>query len=409
MLLSRLAYRSLWRNRRRTLLTMTAIGFATALVVLTLSVYEGIFQDLIEGATAYQGQIRVTAPGYFENPSLDLTVPQDSNRQVILESRGIRGAAGRVRGYALLSYGEGDSSHTQPTELLGIHPVEERGVSAFENRVIMGKFLSGPGTKEIVLGKGLARSLEAVVGGEIVVMGQDVYGSVAADILRVAGIVDTGDPLRDVSLALVGRETLQNILVLEGNVHEYAVSIGNPSRAAESAAEVRRRLPRLDVRPWNVFLPQLNDILQISSISRFIFALIFYFAVILVTVNTLYMSLLERMREFAVMAAVGLRPIRLSLMILLEGLFMSGMAGIAGGAAGVLASVCLQQHPVDLSSLMPSISYAESTIQPRLRGYVTADTVLVPVLMIVMLGSIVSLFPAWRLHRLRPVNILREV
>lgn len=273
MLLTRLAYRCLWRNRRRTLLTMSAIGFATALVVLTLSVYEGIFQDLIEGATAYQGQIRATAPGYFDNPSLDLTAPMDSLRQAILSVRKVRGAAGRVRGYALLSYGEGDSSHTQPTELLGIDPVEERGVSVFAGRVIRGKFLSGPGTKEIVLGKGLARSLEATLGGEIVVMGQDIYGSVAADILHVAGIVDTGDPLRDISLALVGRSTLQNLLVVGDNVHEYAVSIRNPSRAAETAAELHRLLPRLDVRPWNMFLPQLNDMLQISRISQYIFSL----------------------------------------------------------------------------------------------------------------------------------------
>ena len=216
MLLLKLAYRSLWRNRRRTLLTMTAMGVATALIVLTLAVYEGMFRDMIESATAYQGQIRITAEGYFEDPDMDLTIPQDTIRQTILAYPGVRGAAGRVRGFALLSYGEGDSSHTQAAELLGIDPAEEQGVSEFADRVIAGKISFRAEYQGDRAGRGLARSLEAEIGGEIVAMGQDAYGSVAADIFRVAGIVDTGDPVRDVSLALVGRQTLQNMLALDG-------------------------------------------------------------------------------------------------------------------------------------------------------------------------------------------------
>lgn len=409
MLLLKLGYRSLWRNRRRTLLTMTAMGVATALIVLTLAVYEGMFRDMIESATAYQGQIRITAEGYFENPEADLTIPADTLRHTLLTFPGVLGAAGRVRGSALLSYGAGDSSHTQAAEILGIDPDEERRVSEFAWRIVEGRFLSGTGVKEIVLGGGLARSLDARVGGEVIVMGQDVFGSVAADIFLVAGIMDTGDPVRDISLALTGRMTLQKMLALDGQLHEWAIRLRSPLKALDVAERLQAELPGYDVRSWYRFLPQLSQMIEVSNVSRFILALIFYFAVVLVTVNTMYMALFERMREFAVMSAIGLRPVRLSLMIVLEALLMSGIAGVLGGAAGSGLSYILYSHPIDISAFMPSVTFAETTLQPRIRAVLAPAVVFIPVLMVIMLGSLVALFPAWRLKRFRPVEVLREV
>ena len=122
----------------------------------------------------------------------------------------MKGMSGRVKGFALLSYGSGDSSRSQPAELLGIDPDNENQVSTLSRKVLAGSFITSPSAKEIVLGKGLALSLGAKPGGEIVAMGQDMYGSVAADIFHIAGIIDTGDPVRDTSLALVGLGALGN-------------------------------------------------------------------------------------------------------------------------------------------------------------------------------------------------------
>jgi len=409
MFLVRLCWRNLWRNRRRTLLTMSAMGCATAIVVLTLSVHGGMFQDMIEGATMYQGQVRILAKGYFENPRTDLTIPADDLHVSLLGEPDVKGVAGRVRTFALLSYGEGDSSSTQPAEILGINPGEEKGVSGFDRRVVRGRFLSAGDTKDIVLGRSLALRLDVKPGVQVVAMGQDVFGSVAADVFRVVGIIDTGDPLRDSSLALVGRKTLQEMLVLDGRLHECAVYLKRPGNAGDFSERLAQRLGDIDVMPWNRFLPQLNDLVDLTRVTWFIYSFIFYFAVILVTMNTMYMALLERMHEFAVMNALGLRPGRLSAMVVLEALFMSSIAAAAGGVAGSLAGLYLQGHPIDLSGLAGSITYAESTIQPRIRAWMTPAIVLVPMCMLVLFGVLVALFPAWRLRRIRPVVVLREV
>ncbi len=405
----RLCWRNLWRNRRRTLLTMSAMGCATALVVLTLAVYDGMFRDMIDQATLYMGQVRITAPGYTENPRADTFIPENGLRARMLGERGVKGVAGRVRGFALLSCGEGDSSSAQPAEILGLDPVEERDVSSYERRVVAGRFLDGPDSKGMVLGKGLARSLNAAVGSEVVAMGQDAYGSVAAEVFTVCGIVDTGDPLRDVATAVAGRRTVQRMLAMEGNVHEWAVSMESSAEAAQFAEKLAPGYQSLEILPWNRFLPQLNDIIGLTRVIRFIYAVIFYFAVVLVTVNTMYMALLERMREFAVMNALGLRPRRLSIIVVVEGLIMSCLASIMGSMAGTAASLWLSSHPIDLGGFTDSITYAETSIRPRIGAWVTPDIIVIPVCVLVIAGFIVSLFPAKRLAGMRAVEVLREV
>jgi ABC-type antimicrobial peptide transport system permease subunit len=142
---------------------------------------------------------------------------------------------------------------------------------------------------------------------------------------------------------------------------------------------------------------------------RYIFVLIFYFAVILVAANTMYMMFFERLREFGIMGAVGLRIRKLSLMIIIEGFLISGIAGVVGGIAGSLMSLYMNGHPVDLSMFLSEISYAGTAFQPRLRCYLALNNIVMPVLMITVLGMIVALFPAWRLKRLHPVDVLKEV
>ncbi|MBN1294806.1 MAG: ABC transporter permease [Candidatus Latescibacteria bacterium] len=410
MLIFKLGYRNLWRNRRRTMLTMSAIGVSTALVVLMFGIYDGMLWDMIETATdLYHGHVKITARGYLDERKMNLTMEEYGYSEQIRNDPGIKGIAGRIRGFALLSTGEEGSNQTQPAELFGIDPVEERTVTRLDSHVLEGSFISGPESKDILLGKGLAKRLEANVGDEIVAMGQGSDGSIAADIFYVSGIVETADPFRDTSLAIVGRKTLQNMLVLEGGIHEWAISLKKPIKAQEWAQAWQSQLSDVDVTPWNQFLPQMGQLVDIWDIFEYIFALIFYFAVILVAANTMYMAFFERMREFGIMGAVGMKLRKLSLMIVLEGLLMSGLAGIIGGAAGVLFSLYIYAHPVDLSAFFEPITYGDTAFQPRLRCYIEISNMVFPVVMITVLGVLVAIFPAMKLRRLRPVEVLREV
>lgn len=410
MLLLKLGYRNLWRNRRRTALTMSAMALATALLILTLGIYDGMLWDMVDGATElYHGHVKIAAEGYLDKRQIYQTIPEDGLREKILKEQKVIGVAGRVRGFALLSSGEGNESRTQPAELFGIDPAEERTVTVLDKHVKEGAFIDRPDGNGIVLGAGLAKLLEAGTGSEIVAMGQGADGSIAAEIFIVAGIVDTGDPVRDSMFAVVGRSTLQEMLVLEGRLHELSVALTSSLDADEWASCVSVEYPDVEVSPLMKFLPQIGQIIEMWGTMKFIFALIFYFAVILVSANTMYMSLLERLREFGIMAAIGLRQRLLSRMVLLEGFLMSGLAGLLGGAVGIALSFYFKNHYIDLSAFMNEISYAETVLQPRLRTYPAMSNMLMPIVVITLLGVIVAMFPARKLKKYRPVDVLREV
>jgi len=410
MLLVKLGYRNLWRNRRRTLLTMLATSVATALLILTLGIYDGMLWDMVEGATElYHGHVKITAPGYLDNYQIYQTIPDDGLRNEIMADPRVVGAAGRVRGYALLSYARGEDSRTNPAELFGIDPEAERTVTVLHEHVTEGSFIDDSSGNQMLLGKGLAKLLDAAVGGEVVAMGQGADGSIAAEIFTVAGIIDTNDPGRDSMLAVVGKKKLQTMFVLEGRIHELSIALRRSLEAESWAERHAGMFGDLEVTPWNTFLPQIGQILEVWGTMKLVFALIFYFAVVLVSANTMYMALLERMREFGIMAAIGLRQRLLSRLVVLEGFIMSGIAGIAGGIVGIAFSFYFRDHYIDLSRFISQITYAETVLQPRLRTYPALGNMLMPVVVIVVLGVIVALFPARRLRRHKPVDVLREV
>ncbi|MBI4679198.1 MAG: ABC transporter permease [Elusimicrobia bacterium] len=224
---------------------------------------------------------------------------------------------------------------------------------------------------------------------------------------RVVGILDSGDKLRDGTLALVGMRDLQEMLALEGKVHEWVLKLKEPLEAKAWAGRVSGA-GGVKVSPWNRFLPQMSDMLQMVGFIRVLYAVIFYFAVVLVSTNTIYMALLERVREFAVMGALGLKPSRLAALVILEALILSIGAALAGGAVGILATLHFERHPLDFRSTVTSITWAGATLQPVYRTAFSWENVLFPVAVTAVIGIVVALLPAWRLARARPVEILRE-
>lgn len=409
-LLLRLSFRNLWRNQRRTLLTMSAMALATALLIVTMGLTSGAMDDSVQSATGlYHGHAKITAPGYLDGRDIARNLGEDALPSEIATDRHVLGAAGRVRAFALLSAGSEEDALTQPAELLGVSASEEEAVSALSRRIVSGKSLEGSGSTGMLLGTALAKRLEAKLGSEVVAMGQAADGSVAAEVFTVSGLVDTGDVMLNGSLALVDRATLQRLTALDGRMHEWVLKLDNPVHAREWTARMQALAPEAELTPWQRILPTIAQMLDASGANKAVTAMIFYFAVVLVTVNTMYMAQLERMREFAVMGAIGLKPRRLMSLIVLEGTMMSAIAAIVGGLAGTALSFYLKDHPVAMAKSSEAISFSGATMSTALRTLPTWDTLILPVLLMMLLGGLISFFPAWKLGRLRPVDALREV
>ncbi|MBF0409089.1 MAG: ABC transporter permease [Candidatus Riflebacteria bacterium] len=389
---------------------MSAMIIANALLIFVLSMNAGMIWDIIGNATeVIQGHITVSSKGYLDHPTINSTIVQSSDvRNRILSSNEVKGVCGRVSCFALLSHGQDENCRTMPAEVLGIEPSEEMNISRISRSVTEGKFISDSSAKEIVLGKGLAQNLNAAVGGEIVLMGQAADGSIAAELFRITGIFDTGDSIRDSSLAVSGRKTVQEVFCLENRVHTWNIFLNYPLKAKPISEMLRKVFPDEEITPWQKLLPQIAEILQFFLAIQIIAMAIFYMAVFLVSSNTMYMAFLERVREFAIMSAIGLSPRRLSILLLTEGLILSTISAFIGTSSGIIISLYIQRFPINLDMFFTTLAYCGSTIQPRIVCLLTPDLIFMPFITMILLGPVITLFPVIKLSGVRPVDALRE-
>lgn len=409
-MLLRLAWRNLWRNRRRTQLTMGGMVLATSLLIFTLAMYDGMLWDMIENVTEVMtGHVVIAQRGWLERPDLHLTIDA-AGEQRLGGLPGIRGICGRLTAFALLSCGPELNARTHPGQMVGIDPAVEIRVSRLARCVTQGRFLKAADGMDVVLGADLARRLEAVPGSELIVVGQAADGSMVTEVMRIVGIVDTGDQMRDGTLVLVGLETMRRIFCLEGRLHSLHVFLDDPlaARAAAAGLSAAGMGKDLEASPWQKLQPQLSQVFSIWLGMQIFTMGFYYFAIVLITFSTMYMSFLERFREFGMLRAIGLKPWRLALLILLEGGLMSALAGILGMGLGLLLGWWISVAPIDLGWFAPPVSWGGTTFVPRVRGVLSVVNVLMPGAVMMLLGAAVACFPAWRLLFLRPVEALRE-
>ena len=254
---------------------------------------------------------------------------------------------------------------------------------------------------------GLQKHLRCEVGDTLSVLGQAADGSLLAENLPVLGILDVGNPLLNGRLVVLSLPTLQRLLNLPHRVHVWVLRLQNPF-LARSWAQTWTSTD-MEFHPWTDFLPAMGDILGLWRVGEWITALIFYFAVVLITLNTLYMMFFERIPEFAVLQAVGMKGRALSWMILKEAFLLSVLAAFTGGLAGGLLSLWFSAHPLDFSRWVEPVSYGGTVIRPQFRPLATPVSVGLPVLLLILEGTLVALFPARKLRNLEITKILREV
>lgn len=401
-----LAFRNLWRNRRRTLLTLSAMVVSAALLILALGVFSGMFRDMLASATEqYYGHLVLTSPDYQLRRDLFSHMPAEFADIPVLNAAEITGRSPRLRSFGLLS--GRDSS--QPVELLGILPERERQVTTLQDKLTSGQYLSRSDSNGALIGQGLARKLRVSPGDELVFVTQAADGSIGNDLLVISGIFATGDSRHDNNLVLAPLAWLQQVLVLPGRIHEVAMVVAEPLAAASLADRLNPLLPEeLEIFDWGDLLPEMREVIAAYGVSRMIIVTILYLATGLGILNTFFMSVMERTREFGILMAQGMRPWAIRWLVLLETLLLGGIALAVGLLCGALMTLYMQQIGIDLSGHITPVTYAGGTILPRLHAVFEPGNFLVPAGMLLLVSLCAGFLPANRAARLDPVVAVRE-
>lgn len=406
-MLFQLAARNLWRNRRRSLLTLTAMVVSSSLLILSLGIYSGMIEDMLASATEqYHGHLVVSVRGYQQDRELFAHFSPDKQLMARLaDGSGTLAISPRLRSFGLLSHAQ----NTQPIEVLGIRPELESAVTTLQQKLIAGRYLDYALPGGALIGQGLAKKLGVKPGDELVFITQAADGSIGNDLLQVAGIFATGATGRDNGLALVHLPWLQQVIALPGEVHELSLRLEDPLQAAALASRMNRTLPtELEAIGWDGLLPEMAEAIATYDVSRLIMCIILYFAAGLGVLNTFFMSVMERTREFGIIMAMGMKPWRVRAMVLLESLLLGGISLVVGLALGLLMSLYMRDVGIDLSAHITPVTYAGGTILPRLRAVLDPPNFYIPAQLLLLICLVAGIFPANRAARLNPAAAIRE-
>ena len=406
----RMAFRNVGRNKRRTALTVAAAVFAVVLVVHMISLTTGLHERMIEdNVRMHTGHLQLTGAGYLEDRTLERFVEWTPELAAALDATsGVRAAAPRVNGFALLSNG----SASQGVALLGVDPAREGGVSTWPARVARGEFLGG-GAREILLGERLAEALGVDLGGEVLVYTVAYTLENAYELFTVRGVIRAPDATLDRSLALISLADAQALFVYEGRVSEVALLAEDADRLTETRAAVvaqaaaHSREP-LDVNPWPIVMPDLAQLLAIDNVQNYSMLGILVVVVGFVLLLTILMSVLERQRELGVLLALGMAPRTIFGLVYAESLLLSGLGLALGLALALPAAAIMARHPIRIGGAAAEMS-AQFGMEPVIVWQLDGWNPLITVALMVALACLAALYPAAKAASARPVDALRSL
>lgn len=403
----RLAWRNVWRHRRRTWITASAMAVGIALCLGTLALQDGMFAQMFDALVRRQlGHAQIHAPAFPKQRALEETLPEGSELlDEVARVPTVAAAAGRVYGFALLGVGEESAG----AQIIGIDPARERRLTEIDRYVVKGRYLEEGDRGSILLGEGLRERLGAGVGDEVVAVTQAADGSLGNELYRVVGVFRSGASQVDRSGAYLTLEDAQALFAIEDQLHEIALLARDADAIDAMVADVRRALADEDVlvRAWDEVSPTFAQVLGIRDIAAWIVAAIVLGVAALGVLNTMLMSVFERTRELGVLIALGLKPGRVLSLILTETLLLALLGVALGALLGGLLDLYLVVFGVDLGR-GADLQYLGVAFDPVIYGVVTPSSVIIPTVMVLLVALLAALWPAARAARLEPVVAMRQ-
>lgn len=409
--LLRIAWSNLWRNPRRTAITVSGLALGVIMLAFSDSLMAGIRRDLIEqGTRLLLGHVQIHARNYRPDRSIFDTIPGDGPglAKRLRQEPDVLGAAPRAIGYGLISAGENSAG----ADLLGVVPELEAAVSTLSGYIVNGRDLKtrdGSPGGEVVIGQRLASTLAVVPGDRVVILTQGADGSLGNDVYSVAGVFRTGIDGVDGGLAVMTLGDLHALLALAPErVHEIAIRTSDPATAPAVASRLARLAPeRTEVVPWPVLAPQIGEYVDMSEAWMWLMYLIVLALAAVAVLNTMLMAVFERFREFGVLAAVGMRPLHIVVLVAAEVAALAAVALAVSVAAGWPLMHWLVHSGIDLQSITSGIAMSGVALSPVMRGAWTWQAYVRSAALLIGFALLTGLYPAVRAARVNPAALTR--
>lgn len=400
-----LAWRNLWRNHRRTFIMLAAIGTGVWAMIFMTALTRGMVDQMIsDGIKEMPGHVQLHDPQFRDDPSVNnRVVLDDAELAERFKDAGFKAWASRVRVPAIVT-SERDS---RGVTLLGIDPLAERELSFVNYDEVDGRFLESSDDKGIVIGEKLAEILETEIGKRIVIMSQDPDNEIADRGLRVVGLFTASTSATEEAYVFMGKKTAQKMLGIGGATTEV-VFLGDDYRNVDPLydAVLARVDGNVDVSRWYDVNTYLGTMMGVMDGFVLIWVIVIFLALSFGLVNTLVMAVFERIREIGLMLALGMKPASILGQIVIESMLLLAIGLFIGNVLAV-ASIIPLQDGIDISVVAEGMEMmgAASVLYPSLY----ANDIILANAVVLILGFLASLSPAWRASRYEPVEALTKV
>jgi lipoprotein-releasing system permease protein len=400
----KLAWRNLWRNRRRTIIAISSIVFSVLLASWMRSMQEGSYDKMIENSVKfYSGYLQVQDTAYWEERTLDnsFKAPEELKQQ-ISQLQDVTLVADRMESFALAA----NHLKSKPAMVMGIEPEAEDQITKISQKVKKGRFLQN-GDKGAILGEGLARYLGLGVGDTLVMISQGYHGISASGLFEIVGLLSHPNQEFNNRMVYLDIQTARDFYSAYGLSTSLVVMTHNHYEVKHIQTAIEKILPAGNrVMTWTDMQPDLEQLIESDRGSGIIMLAILYMVIAFGMFSVVLMMVKERSREFGVVHAVGMQKSKLAIVVFFETIFI----GLIGCAVGLVISYafCLYfyYNPIAMTGEMAT-AYEQYGMEPYLFFSLKASLFYSQMILVFLISMFISIFPIWNIHRLKITKAMR--
>ena len=405
MILVKLAWRNIFRNKRRTFIAATAIGIGLTALIFIDAFMIGMEETMIRTATAsFLGDAQIHREGFRDVQEVSLTVQAlDSVTESLAKEESVAHFTQRTLASSMIT----SPANVSAINLVGIHPPTEKFLSLIDDAITEGVYFEGDNSRDIVIGAKLAEILEIELGDRVVVtVAQAGTGELSQEMFRISGIYHFADEVMNSGMAFVRIEKAQEMLAIGEDVHEIAIKFTSIAYSQDTA------LPFWDTYSqhgnealsWTELMSQLTVVLEMTKHSKYIMGVILFGVVVFGIINTLFMSLYERMFEFGVLRAVGTRPFGMARVVLFEAGALAIVSIGLGAILGFVLTAVLAHVGIDYTG----IEMMGVTMQEFIYPVLEVQQFIIYPIWVFIFTLIAGLYPARHVAKMAPVDAMRR-
>lgn len=399
-----LAWRNLWRNKRRTIIASASIFFALFLALITRSLQYGTYYHMIDSSVRmYTGYIQIHAEGYWEERGLEKFIEVDDLFLKKIENiEDVTLVVPRIENYMLISSKE----ITKIASVFCISPEVEDSMTRLKRKLTAGNYLSDK-DKGVLIAEGLANMLGVNVGDSVVLYGQGLYGITVAVNVPIIGIVKFALPDLNNSVVYLPLKFGQSIFEMQDKLTSISILISDPDKLEIVQAEIRKSLPDgYEVMNWQEMMPELVQGIQLDSVFGLVMLLILYMIVAFGILGTIMMMTAERTKEFGILISVGMKKKWLMLISLLESIFISLIGAFSGLVVAMPIIAYLKNHPLVFKGELAEISL-KFGVEPIIPFSARPGIFLAHTFIVLLIAMLCALYPIYYIRKLEPIKAMR--